>query len=117
VLAWVGALAAAGGAALMWANLATFARVLDKGTVTAMNRGAATLALCSFCLLLLAYTRRTFGSNARAMLAALFVVVAGTSVIVPVALRGAGETPLRPGARPAEVVRTRRRRHRPPASW
>src|SRR4051794_34051985 len=33
VLAWLGAFAAAAGAALMWANLTTFAGVLDPATV------------------------------------------------------------------------------------
>ncbi len=51
VLLWLGALAAAGGSALMWANLYTFARVLDAETVTAMTRGAGALILASiaFC--------------------------------------------------------------------
>ena len=75
----------------MWANLATFARVLDEPTVTAMNTGAATLALCSFCLVLLAYARRTFGRDARWTWAGVLVVVTGVSVVVPVGLRGSGE--------------------------
>src|SRR5438445_9736843 len=43
VLLWLGALAAGAGATLMWANLYTFARVLDADTVTAMMRGAGAL--------------------------------------------------------------------------
>src|SRR5258706_5655771 len=63
-LAWLGALAAAGGAALMWANVDTFARVLDAETVTAMMRGAATLAIASVSFVLLARVRRAFGAAA-----------------------------------------------------
>src|ERR1700704_4287473 len=60
-LAPLGALAAAGGAALMWANLDTFASVLDAETVTAMMRGAATLTIASVSFVLLAWVRRAFG--------------------------------------------------------
>src|SRR5437773_6034136 len=63
-LAWLGALAAAAGAALMWANLDTFALVLDAETVTAMKRGAGTLALASVSFMLLAWVRRAFGAAA-----------------------------------------------------
>jgi predicted AlkP superfamily phosphohydrolase/phosphomutase len=104
LLVWLSALASAGGAALMWANLATFARVLDNRTVTAMNRGAATLALCSFCLLLIAYARRTFGRERGRAWAGVLVFVAGTAVVVPVALRGVGETSAVGGATPSEAV-------------
>jgi len=104
VQVWLSALASAGGAGLMWANLATFVRVLDERTVTTMNSGAATLALCSFCLLLLAYARRTFGREARWTWAAVLVVVVGTSVVVPVALRGAGETSPVGGPPPSAAI-------------
>ena len=86
VLMWLGALASAAGAALMWANLFTFALVLDAATVTAMTEGVATLAAAAFSFLLLAWARRAAGRH-RAPLAFLLLVIAGASVAVPVAGR------------------------------
>jgi hypothetical protein len=45
VLAWLGAVAAAAGSALMWANLSTFTLVLAPETVAAMTQGALALAV------------------------------------------------------------------------
>ena len=94
VLVWLGALAAAAGAALMCANLYTFARVLDESTVAAMAGGAAMLLLASVLFMLLAGARRVLGSRARGLLAFIVLVVAGVSVVVPLALRGRGTAPL-----------------------
>jgi predicted AlkP superfamily phosphohydrolase/phosphomutase len=93
VLVWLGALASAGGAVLMWANLRTFARVLDAGTVAAMTRGAAALALSSIGFVALAQARRAFGPEARWTWAAALLSLAGASVMVPVALRGPAAPP------------------------
>ena len=92
-LAGLGALAAAGGAALMWANVDTFARVLDAETVTAMMRGAATLAIASVAFVLLARVRRALGRDARWPCAFALLVIAGLSIAIPVALRGPGKVP------------------------
>lgn len=91
VLVWLGALAAAGGAALMWANLYTFARVLDADTVTAMTRGAGSLAAASVSFMLLARARHAFGRGARWPCALALLAIAGLSIAVPVALRGPGK--------------------------
>ena len=88
VLVWLGALAAAGGAALMWANLYTFARVLDAETVTAMTRGAGALILACIAFMLLAWARRAFGREARWLCACALLLIAGASIAVPLALRG-----------------------------
>lgn len=91
VLVWLGALAAAGGAALMWANLYTFARVLDADTVTAMTRGAGSLATASVSFMLLARARHALGRGARWPCALALLAIAGLSIAVPVALRGPGQ--------------------------
>src|SRR5207237_1412294 len=44
VLTWLCAIAAAGGAVLMWANVTTFGRVLDPPTIDALRAGVAILA-------------------------------------------------------------------------
>lgn len=90
VLVWLGALAAAGGAALMWANLYTFALVLDAGTVTAMSQGAGILVLASLAFML----TRAFGQEARGVCAFALLVIAALSVAVPMALRGRGTVSL-----------------------
>ena len=94
VLVWLGAVTAAAGAALMGANAYTFARVLDETTVVAMVQGAVALGVATILFLLLAWARRAWGREARAVWAVLWLLVAGGSVAVPVAFRGAGTVPL-----------------------
>src|SRR5262245_60579853 len=43
VLSWLSTIAAAAGAALMWANVTTFGRVLDAATSAAITRSAVVL--------------------------------------------------------------------------
>jgi predicted AlkP superfamily phosphohydrolase/phosphomutase len=73
----------------MWANLSTFERVLDDATVTAMAKGAATLAAACVGFLLLAWIRRS-GVVHRLVLAAALLLLAGASVVIPLAARGPG---------------------------
>jgi predicted AlkP superfamily phosphohydrolase/phosphomutase len=91
VLVWLGALAAAGGAALMWANLYTFARVLDADTVRAMTEGAGTVAAAAVSFVLLARARRAFGGDARWPWAFALLLIAGLSIFIPAVLRGPGK--------------------------
>jgi predicted AlkP superfamily phosphohydrolase/phosphomutase len=93
VLVWLTALVSAAGATLMWKNLGTFALVLDSASASALDRGAIVLAAVSVLCVLLAIFRRTV-PEARAIWAPLFVVVAGASVVVPLALRGRGIPPV-----------------------
>lgn len=90
VLVWLGALASAAGAALMWANLYTFSRVLDEGTVRAITSGSLALSGASLLFVLLTLGRHWIAPEARRGWAAALVAVAAASVIVPVALRGRG---------------------------
>lgn len=90
MLVWLGAFAAAAGAALTWANLATFAGVLDRATVTVTTDGAIVLSAAAVAFALLGQARRWIGAQARAVWASLFVVIAAASVVVPIASRGRG---------------------------
>src|SRR6185436_14384910 len=80
VLVWLGAFAAAAGAALTWANLATFGGVLDRATVTVTTDGAIVLSGAAVAFALLGQARRWIGAQARAVWAPLFVVIAVVSV-------------------------------------
>jgi predicted AlkP superfamily phosphohydrolase/phosphomutase len=93
VLVWLGAFAAAVGAALMWRNVTTFALVLDDSAETALARigVALTLAVASF--VLVALIRRTLPEG-RPGWATLLVMVMVASVAVPLALRGRGIPPV-----------------------
>jgi predicted AlkP superfamily phosphohydrolase/phosphomutase len=91
VLVRLGAVAAAGGAVLMWANLSTFERVLDERTVAEMVEGAAALGLAAVLFAVLDQVRRAFAGEPRGLLASALVIVAVLSVAVPMALRGRGQ--------------------------
>jgi predicted AlkP superfamily phosphohydrolase/phosphomutase len=93
VLTWLCAVAAAGGAALMWANVATFGRVLDGATNNALRASVAILAGTSaLCLLVGEFRRRR--PEARFVWASLLVAIVGASVAAPLAMRGSGVPPL-----------------------
>ena len=87
VVAWLAAVAAAGGGLLMWANLQTFAVVLEARTVRALAQATLVLAAVS-CLLLLTAVLERRGARRRA-LAAWVGSLCVVSVVVPLALRGA----------------------------
>ncbi|MES1255844.1 MAG: alkaline phosphatase family protein [Acidobacteriota bacterium] len=103
VLVWLGAAAAAAGAALMWANVSTFARVLDDSTVAAMTGGALALGGAAISFLLVAWLRRAYGRRGRGVWAFLVCAVAAASLVVPLALRGTGAVSLL-DARPLDVT-------------
>lgn len=94
VLTWLGAALTSGSAALMWANLSTFERVLDPAVVTAMRQGVLILGAASASFLLLAWMRRVFGHEWRGLWATALLVIAGASIAAPLAVRGRGELPV-----------------------
>jgi predicted AlkP superfamily phosphohydrolase/phosphomutase len=94
VLVWLGAAAAAAGAALMWGNLQTFTLVLEPATREEMASGALALLVASALFVCVALVRAQFGPRARAWCALLIVAIAAGSIGVPLALRGRGEPPL-----------------------
>ena len=94
VLVWLGAAAAAAGAALMWGNLQTFTLVLEPTTREEMASGALALLVASALFVCVALVRAQFGPRARAWCALLIVAIAAGSLGVPLALRGRGVPPL-----------------------
>src|SRR5262249_21285000 len=102
VLTWLGATAAAAGAALMWRNLNTVALVLDEATLLSLDRSAAALALATALLALVALGRAR-APDAKAWWALLLVLVAAGSAAAPFALRGRG-VPTVLEARPIDTV-------------
>ncbi len=87
VLSWLGAAAAAGGAALMWTNVRTFALVLEPGTVQRISVGIVALASASLLLVIVALVRRRTEVSRGALAASVFVIVVG-SIAVPLSVRG-----------------------------
>ena len=102
VLTWLGTMAAAAGAALMWRNLNTFSLVLDEATASALDRSAAALAIAAALLALVALCRAK-APHAKGWWAALLVLVAAGSAVAPLAVRGRGTPPLLE-ARPIDTV-------------
>jgi predicted AlkP superfamily phosphohydrolase/phosphomutase len=101
VVSGLGAIAAMAGAALMWANLRTFALVLEPDATRAVSVSAAVLLGCGILFATIALLRRE--TESRLVWAVCLVCVAFTSVATPLALRGRGMlTPL--DARPVDVV-------------
>ena len=93
VLTWMGALAAAAGATLMWRNLVSFSLVLDDGTSTALIESTLVLAATAVLCLLLAVFRKQ-APGARAIWAPMFAILLLSSVAALLALRGRGVPPL-----------------------
>ena len=93
VLTWLGAMAAAAGATLMWRNLVAFSLVLDAATTTALTASTIVLAATAALCLVLGLFRRK-APQARAAWAPLFVVLVLASVAALLALRGRGVPPL-----------------------
>lgn len=91
VLAWLGATAAGAGSLVMWANLRSFALVLEPQSRLAIQFGIVTLAVAASLFTLIGLIGRRVGS--RAAWAALVGVIAITSVALPVAFRGRGLVP------------------------
>ena len=92
VLTWLGALAAAGGALLMWRNLVTFSLVLEPATATALIESTLVLAATAVLCVLLAIFRLK-APDARAIWAPLFAILLVSSVAALLALRGRGVPP------------------------
>jgi hypothetical protein len=103
VLVWLGAAAAAAGAALIWGNLQTFTLVLEPAATREMATSALALLVTSALFVCLALARAQFGRRARAWCALLVVPIAAASLAVPLALRGRGEPRLLE-ARPIEMT-------------
>jgi len=105
VLAWLCAMASAGGTFLMWRNLQTFELVLDGATAAALDRSAIVLGVTSALCVLLAMARRR-NPSARAAWAPILVLLIAVSIAAPLAIRGRGTAPVleaRPIGAPLET--------------
>ena len=91
VLSWLGAGAAATGAALMWANLNTFELVLEPQAARAVTLGAALVAAFAALFAVVGLLRRSFGP--RFIWAACLLMVAAGSIAAPMAVRGNATIP------------------------
>jgi hypothetical protein len=89
-LSWLGALAAAAGATLMWANVDTFALVLEPATARAMTSGGVAVAAASALFAIVALSRPRVRSGPRVTAAVCLSIVAAGSVVTPMMLRGRG---------------------------
>lgn len=89
-LSWLGALAAAAGATLMWANVDTFALVLEPATARAMTSGGVAVAAASALFGIVALSRPRVRSGPRVTAAVCLSIVAAGSVVTPMMLRGRG---------------------------
>ena len=92
-LVWLTAMSAIAGAALMWRNMTTFGNVLDPETGTALYRSVIVLSVTTILCLVLAWLRHR-SPERRNVWAALLVLVAGGSVVLPLVLRGGGTRPV-----------------------
>ena len=90
VLTWLAAVAALAGAILMWANLHTFALVLEPSTARQIAIGALTLVVFAALFVFVALLRAHLGPSGRAVWGALFVALALGSIAAPLAIRGRG---------------------------
>ncbi len=89
-LSWLCAFTAAAGATLMWANVDTFALVLDPETSRAMTSGGVAVAAASALFAIVALSRPRVRSGPRAIAAICLVFIAAGSVVIPMVLRGRG---------------------------
>jgi len=102
VLTWLGAMAAAAGATLMWRNMTAFSLVLDDATASALDASGAVIAVAAALFAVVALGRAK-APRAKAAWAPLLVLVAAASAAAPLALRGRGAPPLLE-ARPIDTV-------------
>jgi hypothetical protein len=111
VLSWLGAASAAAGAALMWANLRTFSRVLTADTVDEIARGMLALVASACLFIVVGLMRAHFWPRKRFVWAFWLVLVAAGSIAAPAALRGRASIPVletRPIDAPLGLVTTER---------
>ncbi|HEY2907732.1 MAG TPA: hypothetical protein VGJ29_17650, partial [Vicinamibacterales bacterium] len=101
-LLWMCAVAALGGAALMYANLQTFVLEIESPTAAALESGALILAGAAGLFALLSVARARSAGRNRAPWATLMVIVAAVSVGGAIASRGRGVA-LALDARPIDV--------------
>jgi hypothetical protein len=94
LLVWVGAAAAAAGAAITWMNVRGFRAVLDPDVVGPALGAAAVMATAAAGCAGLGIVQLRSDRRGRRLAAGLFAILIVASLVVPVALRGLGVTPV-----------------------
>ncbi len=103
LLSWLSAMAAAGGAVVIWLNLTEFGPMLDDETARRMRLGAVAVSACGavFLVMALAHVGRRGGGLSAAILTSTMAL----SVVLPAAARGPGvPVPEAPPAPPVWVA-------------
>jgi len=101
-LLWMGAVAAAAGSALMWANARAFETGLDASTIDRLKEDAALLAAAAAAFAAAGVVRSRTSPAAHARWGAAVLGIAAASLAGPLALRGPGQ-PAPLNARPIET--------------
>lgn len=96
MLAWMGAVAAAVAAVLMWVNVNGLALALGEATVRRMTTGAIAATVSAAVLLGIAIAHYSFGRRGSRVGAALFLLAAFGSLALPIAARGPAVDPAPP---------------------
>lgn len=101
ILAWLCTVEAAAGAALMWANVESFAPVLEAEAARRMTLGAIAVTVSGVLLLVIAVLHYSFGRRGNRVGGTLFALTVVGALVMPMAARGR-EVPEPP--RPAPLV-------------
>lgn len=88
LLAWAGAIVAAGAAVLMWLNLDGLGATLTAASARRMRIGAAATSISAVVLLAIAIAHYSFGRRGSRVGASLFVLAVAGSLAMPLAARG-----------------------------
>ena len=102
VLAWMGAMSAGAGAAVLWMNAADFAPFLTPESGRRMVLAAVAVAICGGVCLILALAH--VGRRGTAPSGVLLVTTMALSVVVPVMLRGPARLPAAEAVQPSPVT-------------
>ena len=102
LLAWMGALAAAAAALLMWLNVQGFRAALTEDAARRMTAGAAATTASALTLLGIAIAHYSFGRRGSRVGATLFLLAVCASLALPLAARGRAVGPRPPISAPAD---------------
>ena len=98
VLAWMSAILAALGSALMWLNVEAFQAALTEDAARRMTAGAIATTASAAVLFMIAVAHYSFGRRGSRVGATLFVIAVVASLTLPLAARGRAVPPPSPVA-------------------
>lgn len=90
LLAWLGALLAAGAATLMWLNVRGLSTALNEMAEWRMTAGAVATTASAIVLFAIAVAHYSFGRRGSRVGASLFMIAVVASMALPIAARGRG---------------------------